>query len=279
MPRISEMPRPGPLTGLELVPALQGGGPDGNTGVPLLLTGAPFGGAVLALRAPMVADLAATADADPGAAGIRWNNADPDLATVLFIDDADADTEDLAALLATLQVGGFVYVQGGALPEVDPDARDNFQKWQVTSITDATGYTKVGVTLQASGGAFADDDVLELTIQQPLPTPGVDRNVVTPVASSAGVVTIDVALGDYFLLPLTENVTGWVFQNVPPGASVIVRIVQDATARTVAWPTGTKWPNASAGEVSTAAGAIDLLALTTVNSGATWLATLGKGFA
>ncbi len=275
MPRISEMPPPAPLTGLELTALLQGGGPDGNVGVPILAYGNLPRGAVLALRAPMVADLSATADADPGAGGVRWNNADPDAATVLYVNDADGDAGDLATLLAALQVGGFVYLQGA----LDTDARDNFQKWQVTSITDASGYTKLGVSLQASGGAFTDDDVLELSLQQPTPTPGVDRNVVTPVSSSAGVVTIDVALGDYFLLTLTENVTGWVFQNVPPGASVIVRIVQDATARTVAWPTGTKWPNASAGAVSTAAGAIDLLALTTLNSGATWLATLGKGFA
>ena len=41
MPRVSEMPRPGPLTGLELIPGLQGAGPAGNVGMPLLLTGAP----------------------------------------------------------------------------------------------------------------------------------------------------------------------------------------------------------------------------------------------
>lgn len=275
MPRISEMPRPGPLTGLELVPALQGGGPDGNTGVPLLLTGAPFGGAVLALRAPMVADLSATADADPGAAAIRWNNADPDLATVLFIDDEDGDAEDLAAILAALTVGGFVYLQGAA----DSDARDNLQKWQVTSITDASGYTKVGVSLQASGGAFADTDALELTIQQPLPSPGVDRNVVTPVASSSGGVTIDCSLGDYFTLPLSENVTGWTFSNVPTACSILVRITQDATPRTVAWAASARWVGGTDGVVSTAAGAVDLLALTTFDGGATWMATLAKGFA
>lgn len=275
MPRISEMPRPGPLTGLELVPALQGGGPDGNTGVPLLLTGAPFGGAVLALRAPMVADLSATADADPGAAAIRWNNADPDLATVLFIDDVDSNTEDLAALLAVLAVGGFVYVQGAA----DSEARDNLQKWQVTSITDASGYTKVGVTLQASGGAFADDDPLELTIQQPLPSPGVDRNVVTAVASSGGTTTIDASLGDYFTTTLTENTTVAV-TNVPQACTISLRINQDAaTARTVTFPASFLKRGGGDFTVPATLGARHRLVATTDDYGASWDVDLGEGYA
>lgn len=275
MPRISEMPRPGPLTGLELVPALQGGGPDGNTGVPLLLTGAPFGGAVLALRAPMVADLSATADADPGAAAIRWNNADPDLATVLFINDVDSNTEDLAALLAVLAVGGFVYVQGAA----DSEARDNLQKWQVTSITDASGYTKVGVTLQASGGAFADDDPLELTIQQPLPSPGVDRNVVTAVASSGGTTTIDASLGDYFTTTLTENTTVAV-TNVPQACTISLRINQDAaTARTVTFPASFLKRGGGDFTVPATLGARHRLVATTDDYGASWDVDLGEGYA
>lgn len=275
MPRISEMPPPSALTGLELVPALQGGGPDGNVGIPLLVYNPTFGGAVLALRAPMTADLSATSEADPGAGAVRWNNADPHLATELYVSDDDADAGDLAALFATLGAGGFLYVQGGA----DSDARDNLQRWQVTSIDAEAGYTKLGVSLQASGGTFADADVLELTIQQPAPAPGVDRNLVTAVASAAGVVTIDCSLGDYFTLPLSENVTGWVFTNVPPACSVLVRITQDATARTVAWAASARWVGGTDGVVSTASGAIDVLALTTFDGGTTWQATLAKGFA
>lgn len=274
MPRLSQMPAPGPLTGLELTPIIQGGGPDANAGVPLLAYGYLPRGAVLALRVPMEADLSSTADSDPGAGCIRWNNADPDLATELYISDDDGAGGDLAALFATLGSGGFVYLQGSS----DSAARDNLQKWQITSVDAESGYTRLGAMLQSSNGAISDTAVLEFTLQQPTPSPGVDRNVVTPVASSGGVVTVDVALGDYFLLSLTEDVTGWVFQNVPPGASVIVQIVQPTTARTVAWPSGTVWSGGAAGAVSTASGAIDLLALTTVNSGASWMATLGKSF-
>src|SRR5690606_38063909 len=108
MPNISDMPAPGPLTGLELIPGLQGGGSDGNVGLPLLLYNPAFGGNVLALRVPMTADLSGATEADPGAAGVRWNNADPHQATELYINDADGDAGDLAMLLGALSVGGFV---------------------------------------------------------------------------------------------------------------------------------------------------------------------------
>ncbi len=275
MPRLSEMPRPGPLTGLELLPALQGGGTDGSVGLPILLNNPAFGGAVLTLRAPMTADLAATADADPGAGAIRWNNADPEAATVLYVDDLDDDAGDLAALLATLQIGGFLYLQGAATSA----ARDNLQKWQVTSVVEAVGYTKVGVSLQASAGTFADNDVLELTLQQPAPAPGIDRSTVTALAVVAGEVSINCALGDYFTLTPDDDVDSWLLQNVPHGCSIMVRFTQDATPRAVTWPASFRWAGGTEGAISTAAGAVDLLALTTHDGGATWLATLAKGFA
>src|SRR6185312_1743000 len=96
--------------------------------------------------------------AGPGAGKLRWNNAAPASATVLYIDNAASDTTDISASWAMLAVGGFVYVQGSA----DGPHRANWQKWQITSVTTATGYAKLGVSLQASAGAFADTDAVEL---------------------------------------------------------------------------------------------------------------------
>ena len=276
MPRVSEMSAPSlPLSGLERIPALQGGGSDGSVGLPILSIGAPFGGAVLAMRVPMVADLSATTDADPGAASVRWNHATPTSATLIFVDDVDGDAGDVAAVLAALTPGGYFYLQGSA----DSAALDNWQKWQVNSITDASGYTKLGVTLQASAGSFADVDVLEMIIQQPPPSPGVDRNVVNAAAFSSGTVTIDCSQGDYWTLGLTANVTGWSFTNVPQACTLMVRITQDSTPRTVASAASMRWVGGVDGVVSTASGAIDVLALTTFDAGATWMCTLAKAFA
>jgi len=272
MPKISAMAAPAALTGLELIPGLQG---NSNAGMPLLALGGLPRGNVLQLRKPFAADLSSTADADPGAGKLRWNNAAPGSATILYIDNAAADASSISSSWAALSVGGFVYVQGSA----DGPHRANWQKWQVTSVTAASGYAKIGVSLQASSGAFADTDVVELTIQQPTPSAGVDRNLVNSLVVSSGTASLDCSLGDYFKLAPTANITGWTITNVPPGCSLMIEFTQDATARTVAWPASFKWAGGSAGSVSTGAGAKDLLAITTFDGGATWRATLAKAFA
>lgn len=277
MAKIFEYPPTGvPVNPLVLLPVQEGGGSDGSCAIPLFAVRNVPSGQVLALRRPMLADLSATTDADPGAGKLRWNHATPGSASVLYIDDVDdADTPaDLSAVLAALDVGGFVYVQGKA----DAD-RDNQQQWQVTSVADASGYTKVGVTLQFSNGTFADGDEIEVSVQKATPSPGVDRNVVSALSISSGVVTVDCSLGDYFTLALTANVTGWTFTNMPPGCSIMIEITQDSTPRTVAWASAMKWAGGSAGAVSTGSGAKDVLALTTFNGGTAYRATLAKAFA
>ena len=273
--KLSNMsPPPLPLTGLELTPLLQGGGADSNVGLPLLAYGQLPRGNVLLLRAGMAADMSATSDADPGAGKVRWNHATPGSSTVLYIDDTHGSAVDHSAIWATLLVGGFVYIQGNA----DSAARDNWQKWQITSINDASGYVKIGVSLQASSGTFIEADTLELTVQQPTPSPGVDRNIVTALSQVSGVVTVDCSLGDYFTFTPTAAVTGWIFTNVPAACTINIVMTQGATPYAVAMPTGLKW-SGGAGAFSTAANKQDELSLSTVNGGITKRAVLTKDFA
>lgn len=102
---------------------------------------------------------------------------------------------------------------------------------------------------------------------------------VTSLTSSGGVLAIDLSLGSYFTLTLTENVTSITFSNAPGsgyGQTIMLRITQAASAKTVAWPASFKWEGTAA-DVSTGPGAVDLLALTTMDNGSTWDATLSKG--
>jgi hypothetical protein len=266
-------PLAGLLTGLERVPGLQGAG---NAGIPLFATGGIPRGAVLALARPFLADTASTVDADPGAGNVRWNDVTQASATVLYIDDVDTAAGDIAAILAALTPGGFLYLQG-----TGTTGAGVWQKWQVTSITDATGYTKLAVSLQGSEGSFADDAEISLAVQQPNPVPGTDRNNVSALASS-GAVAIDCDLGDYFTLALAGNVTAITFNNLPAAGkavSLMVKITQDATARTVVWPASFRWAAGSVPAVSTGAGSVDVLAISTFDQGATWQATLANAFA
>lgn len=267
MPRISEMPKPAvPLSGLELIPAIQGGGTDAAVGLPILTSGSPYGGAVVGLRLPMLADLSSTAAADPGAGKLRWNAAPPS-ASEIYIADADTDGGDMAAVLTALNVSGYLYLQGAA----DSAARDNWQKWQVTAITAGSGYTTLAVALQSSAGAIADGAALELTAQQPVPSTGVDRNVVTAVSSSSGALTLDASAGDYFTVTLTEAVTALSITNVPPAVTLGLWITA-AGSYGVTWPTAWNWGDGeTAPDVSAmTAGAVLFVVITTCNAGTTW---------
>lgn len=105
---------------------------------------------------------------------------------------------------------------------------------------------------------------------------------VTVLTPSAGVVNIDCALGDYFTLAPTANVTSITFSNLPAAGkaqTITVRFTQHTTPITVAFPASFKWAGGTVGAVSITASAIDVLALTTFDQGTNWLATLTKAFA
>lgn len=107
----------------------------------------------------------------------------------------------------------------------------------------------------------------------------VDPETVTSVSSSSGVVTLNLALGRYFTLALTENVTSWVISN-PPGSgkafTVMVRITQGAGPYTVAKPGTTA--GGVALDVSIGNGNIDVLAITSFDNGSTLRSSIAKNF-
>lgn len=109
---------------------------------------------------------------------------------------------------------------------------------------------------------------------------GTDRSTVSAVSSSSGVVTLNYALGDYFTLTLTENVTSWAVSN-PPGAgkgfTLMVQITQGAGPYTIADP-GTFAEGATI-DVPTANGDIGVLAITSFDNGSTLRCSSAKDFA
>lgn len=110
---------------------------------------------------------------------------------------------------------------------------------------------------------------------------GGSRNTVSALSTS-GSIDIDYALGDYFTLALSGDVSGFTISNPPgsgKGATLMIRITQDSTPRTVTWPASFKWAGGAAPAVSTGSGAVDVLAITTFDNGTSWQATLAKAFA
>lgn len=134
-----------------------------------------------------------------------------------------------------------------------------------------------GVSWGSIGGTLSD----QTDLQAALDAKAQDRRTVTALSTS-GSVGVNVALGDYFTLAATGDVTALTFSNLPgsgKGATLMIRFTQDTTPRTVAWPASFKWAGGIAPAVSTGSGAVDLLAITTLDNGTTWNATLAKAFA
>lgn len=97
----------------------------------------------------------ATADADPGAGFIRFNNASLASVTTLYLDEIDAAGGTISGWLDSFDDGGSAGDRGAiALQTADGGG---FLIGRVTgSVIDGTGYRKISVTVLSSGGAFTD---------------------------------------------------------------------------------------------------------------------------
>jgi hypothetical protein len=188
-----------------------------------------------------------------------------------FNDSADGFVAEGFAVGDSVRVDGFT-----------GNTANNIGSGRVTALT--AGKMTIGGT---DGDVIVDDAAGEsVTItrleSRRTTARALNRAAVTALSISSGVVNIDCALGDYFTLALNANVTSITFSNLPAsgfGASKWLLITQDSTPRTVAWPASFKWAGGSAGAVSTGSGAKDALAITSLDGGTTWLATLAKAFA
>lgn len=145
----------------------------------------------------------------------------------------------------------------------------------LTAASALTGTEIVPVTQGGLDRRTTAQDIADLAIP-------VGGNV-SVLTISAGVVDIDCSLGDYFTLAMTENVTSVTFSNLPASGraqTIMICATQDATgSRTMTMPSSFDWASGTVGVLSTAANAVDVLALTTFNQGTSWIATLSKAHA
>jgi len=105
-------------------------------------------------------------DSKPGSGNVRLNNATQNAATEIYIDDEDSDGTDVSGVIGLLSGGnnpssvlGYVTIRKEFAPE-------NFITMKITTLTSASGYTKLVGTVEASSGAspFSDTDNLYFSI-------------------------------------------------------------------------------------------------------------------
>lgn len=95
--------------------------------------------------------------------------------------------------------------------------------------------------------------------------------------SSLDGLTPDMANGNVQTITATASGTMVTPANASAGTTLILKITQDGTgSRVVTWPSTFKWPGGTAGVLSTAAGAVDVL--TGVYDGTNWSVSLQKAF-
>jgi hypothetical protein len=104
------------------------------------------------------------------------------------------------------------------------------------------------------------------------------RSVAIPYAATG--MAMNCALSNVFTTTLSGNVTGAVnVSNQDDGQTINWRLQQDATGgRTMIWPSNFRWPGGTAGVLSTAPNAVDLLIASFFAATGTWLASLLKDF-
>lgn len=190
---------------------------------------------------------ATTTDADPGAGGVRLNNATPASATSLFIDDVEAEDgtniRDLLAALGTY-VGAQVRLQSKS-------ANENWIVYKVGGYTAATGYSELtGLTVVDSSATVtlpttAQDLLVSIDFGLPKDLgnqaitglKAISYNGESDAGDSSTADSIDWSTSALFKSRLTGNCV-YTFTGAPqPFTYVQLRCTQDTTGgRTITLP-------------------------------------------
>lgn len=102
-------------------------------------------------------DAASTADGDPGAGTLRFNNATPGSVTVVYIDDQPHNTD---ADLGTV----FDNITGARVLFQQADDPAKYLLGEVTADVDGTGYWKLTVTVDSSGTLIDDGALVSVIV-------------------------------------------------------------------------------------------------------------------
>ncbi len=125
-------------------------------------------------------------------------------------------------------------------------------------------------TLAATGGILV------------APVINADRNQHIPLSIVAGVLTIDMAVGSYFAVSMTSNITTMTIVNPPASGytgNFTLRLVGDGTPRTIAWPAAMRAAYNSFPTPTSGLGYVDIYDVTAESTtGFYWLSVRGQGW-
>ena len=100
---------------------------------------------------------------------------------------------------------------------------------------------------------------------------GITEDSVT-ITSSSNAATLNMRDGTNFVHDLTENVT-YTFSNPAATGNVsafTLKVIQNASAKTITWPSSVDWPAATAPTLTATNDGVDLFTFITHDGGTTW---------
>ena len=103
------------------------------------------------------------------------------------------------------------------------------------------------------------------------------NEVKTAPTISAGVLNLNCALGNVFVVSLNAAITSITFSNIPTGAyGLTLAFTCDGTARAVTWPASVKWSGGTAPTLTSTNAKVDIFVLNVWDgTGTTWYAMVG----
>ena len=105
-----------------------------------------------------------TTDSDPGAGFLRLNNATISSATIAYVDDLEFNGTDVSAWVQSFDDVTGNDTNRGRIRISKANTLDTWMVFKVTgAVTDATGYTKIGLVYIDSAGTFTNEDKVFLS--------------------------------------------------------------------------------------------------------------------
>jgi hypothetical protein len=121
--------------------------------------------------------------------------------------------------------------------------------------------------------ALTDETGTGLAVFGTTPTLTGLREAYSAVTSSSGTATLDFSAATVFQLTLSEDVSTFTWSNAPTSGTAFgftLKVIQDSTARTIAFPASVDWPGGAAPTLSSGSGDVDVFTFFTIDGGTTY---------
>lgn len=184
----------------------------------------------------------------------------------VFMDDPSGSgiTKKISLSQISSSIGG-----GGGGSIVISNSGDN----RILTSTGSGINAESNLTFDGSGLVVAGDTTIDSIMSN-----GYKQSTASASIVSSGL-ALDLSTSNVFLTTLNSSISGITINNADTSSNTAqgftLIFTADGTARTVVWPTNTKWAGNTAPGLSSTSGNIDILSFVSTNGGSGWYGFVG----